>query len=99
MDSKQPARALCYACPKGHVVMFQLPTVPVEVGLLLSVLVQKAIIFECLQLNTQKSSLIFEYLQKPDKAAKTQSADWERDVSSNKHCSVPPAPMVLFQKE
>lgn len=72
MDSKQPARALGNACPKGHVVMLQLPTVPVEVGLLLSLLVQEAIVFECLQLNTQKSSLVSGYLQKPDKAAKTQ---------------------------
>lgn len=70
MDSKQPSWALCYACPKRHVVMFQLPTVPVEVSLLLSILIQKAIVFECLELNTQKSSLMFEYLQKTDKAAK-----------------------------
>lgn len=59
MDSKQPARALCYPCPKGHVVMLQLPALPVEVGLLLSLLVQEAIVFECLQLNTEKGSLVF----------------------------------------
>lgn len=82
MDSKEPAWTLCYACPKRHVVMLQLPTVPVEVGFLLSLLVQKAVIFECLQSNTQKSSLIFEYLQKPEKAAKTQNAGCKRDVSS-----------------
>lgn len=96
MDSKQPARALCYACPKRHVVIFQLPAVPVEVGLLLSLLVQKTIVFECLQLNTHKNSLILEHLQKTDKAAKTQNAAWERDASSNRHRTVPPGPMVLF---
>lgn len=37
--------------------MLQLPAIAVEVGLLLSLLIQKAIVFECLQLNTQKSSL------------------------------------------
>lgn len=35
-----------------------------------------------------------EYLKKTDKAGKAQSAGWERDVSSNKLCTVPPAPMV-----
>lgn len=95
MDSKQPAWALCYACPKRHVVMLQLPTIPVEVGLLLPLLVQKAVVFECLQPNTQKSSLIFEYLQKPEKAAKTPKMQAGKEMSPALYSTTSPHGAVL----
>jgi len=76
--------------------MLQLATVAVEVSLFFSILIEKAIVFECLSLKPQKSYLIFEYLQKLDNGIKTHSAGWERRAFSSQRCAVAPGPIVLL---